>query len=122
VYATRDGAALEELAAKAGTHVGCYAQRLLEGPLPWASMRQVYRLLGLVRKYGGEPVERACESALALDVVDVTRVGRMLDKALERGEVTLAPPPARAGAAPRFLRPASDYRTVQREGRDHERS
>lgn len=122
VYATRDGAALEELAATAGTHVGCYAQRLLEGPLPWASMRQVYRLLGLVRKYGGGPVELACERALALDVVDVTRVRRMLDKALERGEVTLAPPPAKTGAAPRFLRPASDYRTVRHEGRDHERS
>ena len=45
-------------------------------------MRQVYRLLGLVRRYGAERVNTACERALALDVVDVTRIARILERAL----------------------------------------
>jgi hypothetical protein len=120
VYATRDVVSLRELAAKAGAHVGQYAQLLLEGPMPWTRMRQLYRLLGLVRTYGARPVEQACERALAFDVVDVTRVGRMLESALERGELAAA-----SAAAPgtlRFLRPASDFRVSrQLDGGDHER-
>ena len=36
-------------------------------------MRQVYRLLGLVRRYGPGPAETACARALDLDVVYVTK-------------------------------------------------
>ena len=31
-------------------------------------MRQVYRLLGLVKRYGADPVDTACGHALKLDV------------------------------------------------------
>ena len=40
------------------------AAQLLDTPLPWTKMRQVYRLLGLVKKWGAERVESACAKAL----------------------------------------------------------
>ncbi|MGH2801200.1 MAG: IS21 family transposase, partial [Thermoleophilaceae bacterium] len=82
-YAMRDTASLRSAAQAHGLAVGTYAERLLEGPLPWTKMRQVYRLLGLVRRYGAARVNAACERALALDVVDVTKISRMLERALE---------------------------------------
>ena len=33
-----------------GPHIGIYAERLLNDPLPWTRMRSVYRLLDLVRR------------------------------------------------------------------------
>ncbi|HZC30136.1 MAG TPA: IS21 family transposase [Gaiellaceae bacterium] len=82
-YAMRDTASLRSAAAAHGAAVGTYAERLLEGPLPWTKMRQVYRLLGLARRYGAARVNAACERALVLDVVDVTKISRMLERALE---------------------------------------
>ncbi|MGH2452112.1 MAG: IS21 family transposase, partial [Candidatus Limnocylindria bacterium] len=82
-YAMRDTASLRKAAADHGEAVGTYAERLLAGPLPWTKMRQVYRLLSLARRYGPARVNVACERALALDVVDVTKIGRMLERALE---------------------------------------
>jgi hypothetical protein len=62
-YALRDVATLKKKAAAAGVSVGVYAARLLDVPLPWTSMRAVYRLLGLTRSYaatrGGQLVYRA---------------------------------------------------------------
>ena len=46
-------------------------------------MRTVYRLLGLVRRYGAERVEAACSAALDLDVVSVTKIAAMLERATE---------------------------------------
>ena len=37
---------------------------LLDIPLPWTKMRQVYALLGLVKKWGAERVDAACARAL----------------------------------------------------------
>lgn len=82
-YATRDTASLRSAALSHGPAIGTYAEQLLEGPLPWTKMRQVYRLLGLVRRYGAARVNAACERALALEVVDVTKISRMLERALE---------------------------------------
>ncbi len=115
IYATRDTASLLELARKAGPDVGTYAERLLEGPLPWSRMRHVYRLLGLVRTYGQERVEKACQKALEVDVVDVTRIARMLENALEKGAPT--PPSVRAGnVLPfRFQRTKDEFALPRRE-------
>lgn len=77
-YALRDVATLTSYASAAGPAVGTYAARLLATPLPWTRMRTLYRLLGLVRSFGPGPVEQACARALALDVVDVTKIARML--------------------------------------------
>lgn len=93
-YALRDVATLTAKATAAGPAVGVYAARLLQVPLPWTRMRTVYRLLGLVRSYGPAAVDAACRRALELDVVDVTKIARMLEQAREHH-----PAPAAAGGA-----------------------
>ena len=66
------------------------------------------RLLGLVRRYGPGPVETACQRALDLVVVNVTKIASMLEKATENA----APPPRPAvAAAARFARDPAEYRT-----------
>lgn len=80
-YALRSVDALLAKARGVGPQVGAYAERLLGGPLPWARMRQAYALLRLCDKFGTGRVEAVCQSALAFDVVDVTRVTRMLKSA-----------------------------------------
>ena len=110
-YALRDLSRLIGACAGHGQHIGIYAERLLEDPLPWTRMRAVYRLLGLVRRYGPAPVEAACERSLDLDVVSVSKIASMLEKAREREQPTL---PAAAGSAHntqsgRFARNPSEY-------------
>jgi hypothetical protein len=83
-YALRDVTTLTAKASAAGPAVGVYVVRLLDTPLPWTRMRMVYRLLGLVRSYGPTPVDAARGRALELDVVDVTKIARMLEQASER--------------------------------------
>jgi transposase len=111
VYAMRDLAQLIATATGHGTNVGIYAERLLDHDLPWTKMRQVYRLLGLVKRYGPAPTDTACGRALDLDVVSVAKIAAMLAKATENTE---APPPrAASGLAPaRFARDPDEYRTT----------
>jgi transposase len=108
-YAMRDLARLIATATGHGTNVGIYAERLLDHDLPWTKMRQVYRLLGLVKRYGAAPTDTACGRALDLDVVSVAKIAAMLAKATEN---TPAPPPrAASGLAPaRFARDPGEYR------------
>ena len=106
-YALRDLDRLVATAAKHGPDVGTYAQRLLEDTLPWTKMRQVYRLLGLARRYGDTPVNTACARALALDVVSVTKIASMLEQASENTPVP-PPPPVASGAA-RFARDPAEF-------------
>ncbi len=79
-------------------------------------MRQVYRLLGLVRRYGAERVENACARALELDVVDVTRITRMLERALESAPLAEAAPPDNVVPL-RFARSADEFNS-NKGGRD----
>jgi transposase len=110
LYALRDVDALRAKAAEKGAHVGTYAARLLGGPLPWTKMRQAYALLALCEKYGDGRVEAICQSALAFDVVSVTRIAKMLKSATK---------PARTDASgklvqlplPRFVRPPEHFET-----------
>ena len=108
-YAMRDLHRLIGAAAGHGPNVGIYAERILDHDLPWTKMRQVYRLLGLVKRYGAEPTDTACGRALELDVVSVAKIAAMLAKATEN---TPAPPPrAASGLAPaRFARDPGEYR------------
>lgn len=78
-YAMRDIAFLQRQATECGPAVGQYAARLLEGPLPWTRMRQVYALLGLVRRYGAERVNENCTVALAADMLSVKRLKKILE-------------------------------------------
>lgn len=107
-YALRDVVSLTAKAIAAGPSVGVYAARLLDVPLPWTSMRTVYRLLGLVRSYGAHKVDAACARALELDVVDVMKVARMLEQARER-EPLPAPPAKVVGGPARFARDPEEF-------------
>jgi hypothetical protein len=83
VYAMRDLDRLRRMAAAHGEAIGTYATALLDIPLPWTKMRQVYALLGLVKKWGAERVNTACASALEHEVVNVGLIGRMLERGTE---------------------------------------
>lgn len=115
-YAMRDIDSLRRIAAGHGSSIGDYASRLLDHPLPWSRMRQVYRLLGLVRRYGAERVEVACERALSFDVVDVTRIARMLERALEDDHPSPIPTNRadRVVVPLRFARDASAFKANRR--------
>ncbi len=106
-YALRDLDRLVAAARRHGPDVGIYAERLLDDKLPWTRMRQVYRLLGLARRYGDTPTDTACGRALALDVISVTKIASMLEQASEN---TPAPAsrPATAGAG-RFTRDPAEF-------------
>jgi transposase len=106
-YAMRDVASLAKAAHRHGDAIGVYAERLLDTDLPWTKMRQVYRLLGLVRRYGPGPVDTACARALELDVVSVTKIASMLEKGTEN---TPPPPRPAAAATARFARDPAEYR------------
>ena len=112
-YAMRDLHQLIATAAAHGPDIGLYAERLLDHDLPWTKMRQVYRLLALVKRYGHEPVNTACGRALELDVVSMPKIAAMLASASEN---TPTPPPrAASGLAPaRFARDPRDYRPTTR--------
>jgi hypothetical protein len=69
-------------------------------------MRQVYRLLGLCKRYGGSTVDLACRAALDLEVVDVTRIARMLEQ--QNPPPENQPPPS--GKVLRFGRDPSEFR------------
>jgi transposase len=108
IYAMRDVTSLVKAAQRHGENTGIYAQRLLDTDLPWTRMRQVYRLLGLVRRYGPGPVDTACGRALDVDVVSVTKIASMLEKATENTPALPVPP---AAARARFARDPAEYRT-----------
>lgn len=110
--ATRDATSLCEQGDQHGPHVGEYARRLAAGPLPWSRIRHVYRLLGLARRFGGAATDEACARALEVDVVDVTRIQRMLENGLvRRGLLTATPTqPEPTGTVLRFQRPTDAFR------------
>ncbi len=108
-YALRDIDHLKRMAAGHGTAVGAYAAALLETPLPWTRMRQVYALLGLMKKWGAERVDAACARALEAEAVSVGLIGRMLERATE-AEAT-APAATGTVVAGRFARDPGHFAT-----------
>jgi transposase len=115
VYAMRDLDRLQRMAADHGPSVGAYAAALLDIPLPWTKMRQVYALLGLVKKWGAERVDTACASALAHEQVNVGLIGRMLERGTENTGLPAATP-AGTVIAGRFARDPDHFavRTPER--------
>ena len=106
-YALRDLASLIATCTAHGPNIGIYAERILDDPLPWTRMRTVYRLQGLVRRYGAEPVEQACSLSLDLDVVSVNKIASMLERATEN--TTPALPQAVGHSPTRFSRDPSEF-------------
>ncbi len=111
-YAMRDVEGLKRLAFSYGKNIGAYADALLDNPLPWTRMRQVYRLLGLVRRFGNARVEEACTKALEFEAVDVSLIARMVERALENAQLFL--PDSRASVVDlRFARPAEEFEIIR---------
>ena len=104
----RDIGYLQRLADDAGPAVGAYAAALLDHPLPWTKMRQVYALLGLARKWGPGRVEAACARALEAEAISVPLIGRMLERGTE-GQHLPHTPPLPGMPPPRFARDASHF-------------
>jgi len=113
VYAMRDLDRLRAMAADHGPNVGAYASALLDIPLPWTKMRQVYALLGLVKKWGRERVDTACASALEHETVNVGLIGRMLERGTEH--TTIQPSLPGTVIAGRFARDPGHF-TIRAEG------
>jgi len=104
-YAMRDVDFLKRQAVGHSETIGLMAEALLQGPLPWTRMRQVYALLGLVRRYGVERVEPACARALRESMHSIHRLERMV-------KLNAPPEPKPAGKViplGRYLRPANHY-------------
>jgi transposase len=115
VYAMRDLARLQAMAAGHGPSVGAYAAALLDTPLPWTRMRAVYALLGLAKKWGPDRVDAACASALAHEVVSVALIGRMLERGAEH--VTVQPALPGTVIATRFARDPSHFAVSRQDAR-----
>lgn len=107
VYAMRDLDRLQRMAAANGEAIGLSASALLDIPMPWTKMRQVYALLGLVKKWGAERVNSACASALAHEAINVGLIGRMLERGTEA--TTIQPALPGTVVAGRFARDATHF-------------
>lgn len=108
-YAMRDVDQLLTKATGQGEAIGRYAAALLEVPLPWTRMRSVYRLLGLVGKFGADRVDDACRRALDAEAVDVGLITRMLERATERDDHQPACPPTANVVPGRFARDPDEF-------------
>lgn len=116
VYAMRDLDHLRRLAAGHGPAIGAYAGALLDTPLPWTKMRQVYALLGLVKKWGPERVNTACASALEHEAINVGLIGRMLERATENTTTTTQPALPGVVVPGRFARDPEHFATRAKGG------
>jgi len=109
-YAMRD---INQLITDAATHgraVGQLAANVLDHPLPWTTMRRVYRLIGFCRTYGDERVEHACRRLVEAESTDLNVLRRMLERALEADTVTEPAPPSNViVATARFARDNARY-------------
>jgi transposase len=101
--AQRDSGYFVRQAKEHGEHVGHFAEALVAGPAPWTKMRQLFKLLGLARKYRGR-LDASCKAALDADMVDVYRLADLV-----RLDTRLEPPPAQVIPLARYLRPSSQY-------------
>ena len=101
-YTLRAPEQIQRRAAELGEAVGSYAERLFDGSVPWAKLRQGHKLLRLAERYSPARLDDACRRALEVDLIDVRRVERILVQALEQ-ETT--PPQPQAPPPGRFARP-----------------
>ena len=85
-----------------GSSVAEFAERFFGGPLPWSNVRQGHKLLRLGERYTAKRLDAACRRALEVDLIDVTRLERILVQALEAETTPQAPESLPEG---RFARP-----------------
>jgi transposase len=108
-YAMRDVGFLLHRAAEHGEAVGRYAAALLDSRLPWTRMRQVYALLGLVKRYGAARVDQACRTGLDVDLVNIYKLRRLIEIAASHPEPTAPSPDGKVVPLARFLRPPQQF-------------
>jgi transposase len=101
--AQRDTAYFIKEAREYGEHVARFGEALVAGPAPWTRMRQLFKLLGLAKKYG-KRLDVSCKTALDAEMIDVFRLAD-----LARLDVRVEPPVAKVIPLARYLRPASQY-------------
>ena len=77
-------------------------------------MRQVYALLGLVKKWGPDRVDAACRRALDAEAINVALISRMLERATENTEPESSPAPP---ATTRFARDPGEFTTPAAKAR-----
>lgn len=114
-YAMRDVDGLVARAAGHGPAVGEMARAVLDHPLPWTTMRKVYRLIGFCRTFGDERTNLACRKALDAEAIDISVVGRILDRALEADKVQEAIKVPSNVIVGRFARDNAEYATKTRQ-------
>ena len=107
-YALRAPDRIIRQANTLGASVAAFAEKLFEGPLPWARLRQGQKLLRLAEKYSVARLDAACGRALDNELIDVRRLERILSLALEKPEAAIGhvvPVPLSS----RFARPGSAF-------------
>jgi hypothetical protein len=97
---------VRQLAFGPGVHT--FAVRRLDGPLRWAKLRHVQRLLRLGERYTAEPLEPTCARSLACELVHVRRPERIIALAIE-GDPVDEPLSAAQVLPSRFARPGSAF-------------
>lgn len=107
-YALRDVRFLVSKAKEHGEAVGRYAEALLDSRLPWTRMRQVYKLLGLAKRYGAARLDQACRAALDVDLVSVYKLQRLLELAPPTGDAA-TPEAGKVVPIARYLRPPHQF-------------
>lgn len=119
-YALRSADYVVREAAQRGRFIGLFAERLLSGTFPWAKLRQGQKLVRLADRYTAARLDAACERALAVDLIDVTRVERMLKQALDQEPLPIDLPPARTAEPPsaRFAREGKTFDHRYRQPED----
>ena len=105
-YTLRAPDGIKRSAAEPGPAVAEFAERLFDGPLPWAKVRQGHKLIRLGQRYTHQRLDAACRKALEVNLIDVRRVERILLQPLERCETPEQPPTLPAG---RFARSGSVF-------------
>lgn len=83
-YTLRDPQRLIRQAKDHGPEIGRFMEQLLSGELPWTKIRQAQKLLRLADRFGTQRLERACQRALAFDLLNVRRVESIVRQDLEQ--------------------------------------
>ena len=111
-WALRSVDKVKQEAAAQGPHVSRFTNQLLDGPLPWSSIRQGYALLRLCSRYGAARVDELCARALSFNVIDVRRIERML-KSARKVEQSASASGKLVVLPARFARDASSFQTIK---------
>ena len=92
-YAMRDIESQKAKAHRRGPAIGGFVETVLDGPLPWTRMRQVYALFRAGDRYGNDRLDQACVRAIDAECRDVKVVIGMIERALEAETAAADPVP-----------------------------